>query len=200
MKNYLGRPAWTLPVAFRVRGRPGLSSRSTMELLRSQRAAARQRRLLVHELQLRSSPSTAKPKPQVSIPTRSWNANKPIHGVASQPLQLPTCCTCNHAIQHERITVGGKTYHRECFACANCEAVLRSLCSKVTPYFEYDGDIFCTSCFRALYGNPCSVCARRNLTWKTLGGWTYCAEHERDKFHVCHACSRIVLPRTYRYM
>ena len=172
-----------------------------MEMLRSQRAAARQQRLLVHELELRSSPTRKTGQPQAT-PTHAkpWGANTKakvkVMAHAGPTLPLPMCTTCNKPVNAERYTVAGKTYHRACFECHQCATPLKASAAKVCPYFEHGGHVFCSSCFRALHGNPCSVCARRNLTWKTLGGWTYCVEHEREKFNVCFACSRLVLERS----
>ena len=101
----------------------------------------------------------------------------------------PRCGGCGLPIfaDGERYVVHkGRKFHRKCFCCAACGVSLAG-----GEHYERDGQTYCSTDFKRLFGEQCTLCGERLLTWLVApSGEVYCRKHEGDP--PCHGCGRLV--------
>jgi hypothetical protein len=70
----------------------------------------------------------------------------------------PTCSRCGKKTGSECVEASGKSYHKECFACSECEVQLRGEDGQTTPYYLQDDATVCEPCFMRRHCPKCETC------------------------------------------
>eukprot|EP00158_Paraphelidium_tribonemae_P007451 Partr_v1_DN28252_c0_g1_i1_m75411 putative transforming growth factor beta 1 induced transcript 1 len=96
----------------------------------------------------------------------------------------PKCATCDKAILDEVISALGKSFHADCFLCAetNCKVLL----TDSGTFFDYNGKPYCETHYHSARGSLCASC-QKPITGR-------CITAIGKKFHpehfVCAFCKK----------
>jgi len=64
------------------------------------------------------------------------------------------CDKCKEIMREGGVACGTAFFHRDCFACENCNASIAS-----QAFQQKEGLKYCTPCYKSLYAKKCSACS-----------------------------------------
>lgn len=95
-------------------------------------------------------------------------------------MDIPICGACRRPIEERVVTALGKKWHKEHFACADCEKPFLG-----KRHFEVKGLAYCQEDYYRLFGHQCHTCSQTIQSGDVIAalGKYYCSNH-----FICYLC------------
>ncbi|KAG8273883.1 paxillin-like [Homalodisca vitripennis] len=115
--------------------------------------------------------------------------NKPYCDVDYTKLFLKRCTACGKPIRDVVVMALDQPWHRECFVCANCGAMLSN-----KGFYESEGRPICEECYESQFCTKCKLCSEpiADVSVIVLG----------DRYHPecfrCKVCNQPLMDCTFK--
>ncbi|XP_057306957.1 prickle planar cell polarity protein 3-like isoform X2 [Hydractinia symbiolongicarpus] len=99
------------------------------------------------------------------------------------------CEKCKEILREGGVACGGAFYHRNCFACENCNTSIAN-----QAFQQKDGKRYCTPCYKDMYAKVCSACGDY-----IVNGEFYTVDTDnwhKDCFR-CENCKEILVQQSF---
>ncbi|XP_014679638.1 PREDICTED: LOW QUALITY PROTEIN: four and a half LIM domains protein 2-like [Priapulus caudatus] len=90
------------------------------------------------------------------------------------------CVKCTKIITSGGVTYKSEPWHRECFMCTNCNALLAG-----QRFTSRDDRPYCATCFTDLFAKRCDACSKPIIG---MGGTKFISFEERHWHNECFLC------------